>query len=1227
MSSDQGRGAALDDSDRPSHQPNIDPDPPRPGSQVHKSRSAMPPHRPGAVPSERVQPLRRAHESPPKERLDYRLREARSRERKESDRESLQFTMDPQSTGESQQQPIEADINEYKHFVTLHSYKENQQTEHFAVVSKVVGIERLRNYHDDLEEILKLKSPDTNQEDVISQWVKFFQGYKGSFTRLKKILNLTDADHEDQIEQLVELAHFIRFPTVKEPSGMSQEEMLTRIKTLHPTDRERFGKLHCCEGAILVESFTVLFEAVGIKKLQRYLTKLENILKLKPPDTKQEDVILRWAKFFQGYKGSFTKLKKILNLTNADHENEIKQLVELAHFIRFPTVKELSGMSQEEMLTKIQQSTEESRKSQDELTEFEHFKKLHAYREKKLLGTHQQSLPPLITFEVARLRKYHEDLEMFIKSLKGSLPAFQYLYRRFYEGGSDSLRELKEYVGLQDAVHQNKIDKLTQLAYFKRFPTRQDSGMLPDQMLLALGPTKSPPKTAIDTVERLARSAEIVREGFKVPYVAYNSIVTPALETLRDYIVKWESNLYRAPYTSLVGPTMSGKTRLILELAKHVPVVYICLRPPNSTGQPPRSELADLMLPDRAVKVDLEQHYTHLLTAIFRVVASFFSKPNRRRQAINDQLNAWNKYSFQLDNVPVQFAYDVQEKMKMLAESKNSRFRISALRDAAKKMNQGIPGAKGVAPVLLAIDEARNLADEKNNDDLSYFHLLRRILAELPTSGGFFSLFIDTSSRLANFPLALDDVPSARPDGHGAKLFEPIYRIPSLDLFVPGPPKNWLELLSPARLLSYGCPFYGLYYEHATKKGGANQLENTMCIAGLKLLCRSEFPTSKMLTQPQIFALLGSIIHTRLYNESALHTQLVSSHAAHCMFIDPAGEFIISDYPSQFPYASAAGAFLARSPFSWERCIDVLALAVQDGLLADGDAGEMATRLILIYAMQQTKILDSGNEFTIKQGHSGRLRDFLGTLTGKDPQEIMLGAEDPKHRTRLLAEGRIFFNHFTRIGYTPSAEELMEFLYEGLAVQCKPGQHGLDDLFTIYLAPESEPDRELDCKNTTFCGVQTENQEDSIKWKESCNWCKSFAGIEGIDNPYLILLFSLKANTEKKPEPWQKPGDKSDTGRVHFQFLGLDEIACLSDKMRTAIRKLITAVPEDLSKLHNLKVAHTRGWIKNVARHYHMTLPPVPQQRPDQKSTKRTGPSDRTNTPKSPKRIRLSEEH
>ncbi|KAA1115380.1 hypothetical protein PGT21_035806 [Puccinia graminis f. sp. tritici] len=132
----------------------------------------------------------------------------------------------------SQQHPIiQANMDEYKRFATLHGYEGNQQTEHFEVVLKAVGVERLRTYHDDLEEmiLIKLKPADTKHEDVISRWAKFFHGYKRSFAKLKKILNLTDADHENQIKQLVELAHFIRFPTEKEPSGMSQEEMLTRI--------------------------------------------------------------------------------------------------------------------------------------------------------------------------------------------------------------------------------------------------------------------------------------------------------------------------------------------------------------------------------------------------------------------------------------------------------------------------------------------------------------------------------------------------------------------------------------------------------------------------------------------------------------------------------------------------------------------------------------------------------------------------------------------------------------------------------------------------------------------------------------------------------------------------------------------------------------------------------------------------------------------------------------
>ncbi|KAA1092837.1 hypothetical protein PGT21_015692 [Puccinia graminis f. sp. tritici] len=93
---------------------------------------------------------------------------------------------------------------------------------------------------------------------------------------------------------------------------------------------------------------------------------------------------------------------------------------------------------------------------------------------------------------------------------------------------------------------------------------------------------------------------------------------------IREFAGLWWRNHYKAPYTSIVGPTMSGKTRLLKELAAHVCVVYICLRDPKSTGQPPRSKIADYFLPRSSAKSGLLKHYTHLLAAILNTISKFF---------------------------------------------------------------------------------------------------------------------------------------------------------------------------------------------------------------------------------------------------------------------------------------------------------------------------------------------------------------------------------------------------------------------------------------------------------------------------------------------------------------------------------------------------------------------------------------------------------------------------
>ncbi|KAI9609826.1 hypothetical protein KEM48_002691 [Puccinia striiformis f. sp. tritici PST-130] len=61
------------------------------------------------------------------------------------------------------------------------------------------------------------------------------------------------------------------------------------------------------------------------------------------------------------------------------------------------------------------------------------------------------------------------------------------------------------------------------------------------------------------------------------------------------------------------------------------------------------------------------------------------------------------------------------------------------------------------------------------------------------------------------------------------------------------------------------------------------------------------------------------------------------------------------------------------------------------------------------------------------------------------------------------------------------------------------------------------------------------------------------------------LVIRLESQTFRRSrKKWLKPYDEEDTRRVHYQFLGLDQIACLSRGMITALTKLINADPEDL---------------------------------------------------------------
>ncbi|PLW42992.1 hypothetical protein PCANC_10040 [Puccinia coronata f. sp. avenae] len=150
--------------------------------------------------------------------------------------------------------------------------------------------------------------------------------------------------------------------------------------------------------------------------------------------------------------------------------------------------------------------------------------------------------------------------------------------------------------------------------------------------------------------------------------------------------------------------------------------------------------------------------------------------------------------------------------------------------------------------VMLAIDEARKLIKHKaldeNNVEISYFHIFCRVLSQVPSDHhGFSTVFTNTTlSLLANVtPWLVDE-------------------------------------------RSY--PFYGLYFKDLFEALPASAIEELMGIAQAKLLCKPFTTCPRGLTRPQILAVLGSIIQTQMSTTSSINSELVSSHAAHCMHIN-----------------------------------------------------------------------------------------------------------------------------------------------------------------------------------------------------------------------------------------------------------------------------------------------------------------------------------------------------
>lgn len=68
--------------------------------------------------------------------------------------------------------------------------------------------------------------------------------------------------------------------------------------------------------------------------------------------------------------------------------------------------------------------------------------------------------------------------------------------------------------------------------------------------------------------------APFVAKAFDIKYEHYNDTVTPILDDVEKVAESWDSGIYHAPYTALIGPTMSGKSRLLKAMNNEVALFH-----------------------------------------------------------------------------------------------------------------------------------------------------------------------------------------------------------------------------------------------------------------------------------------------------------------------------------------------------------------------------------------------------------------------------------------------------------------------------------------------------------------------------------------------------------------------------------------------------------------------------------------------------------------------------
>ena len=529
--------------------------------------------------------------------------------------------------------------------------------------------------------------------------------------------------------------------------------------------------------------------------------------------------------------------------------------------------------------------------------------------------------------------------------------------------------------------------------------------------------------------EATKKDQDVTINQFAVPYLD----PTGQVDQLYNYICRCdknfkdglgsEENKYYSPYISICQSSGWGKSRIMRQLSALIPVLYLSYQQINSEGYPRRTKdaidflnlVVDKTKTDSEKRLTNESYYRLLFAA--QRYQSFWSQKKKLLEGQEHNEGAVNEFLNQVFNNS-DFWKFVSGDWKVSGEDFIQNY-------SSDRQDSTL--------AVVVFDEARGLLNKEPEDNL--FLAIRRslITAYEKTSVRMFGVFMDTSSKTANFSPSSQYDPSARAY-RGSLLFDP-YLLPGMKDVRNGNKQDWLQEES---VVGQGRPLW-------TAKLPDGNIEELQEFARRKLIGDSkDIEASYRQDVAAMVCRLGLFLSPAV----SIASTLVADHMATVLAYDKHRELMLVSYISE-----PVLAFGAKKQWNDRKLCPLLKsirTALFRGIVNEGALGEISAMILLLKSMD---VLEAGWGW-------GEVHEFIEKLA-----EVVKTFENNEIKEKEICDvicdmiptdSKLNFTHFIQWFGNFKQSDILFLLKRRAACILPRNQYGADLLIPFFVRDRQE---------------------------------------------------------------------------------------------------------------------------------------------------------------------------